>query len=100
MGVERVKIYLRRFLKKEFVFLDKFYFKDNLYLDVLDLLGRMLKMDLRERILVGDVLVYKYLEKYYDVEDEFICFLLFEFDFEDIFFIKDDFKVRIFEEIE
>ncbi|XP_068678002.1 uncharacterized protein [Montipora foliosa] len=100
MGAERVKTYLRRLPKKEPVPLDKLYPKDNLHPDALDLLGRMLKMDPRERISVGDALAHKYLEKYHDVEDEPICFPPFEFDFEDIPFTKDDLKARILEEIE
>ena len=95
-----MKTYLRRLPKKEPVPLDKLYPKDNLHPDALDLLGRMLKMDPRERISVGDALAHKYLEKYHDVEDEPICFPPFEFDFEDIPFTKDDLKARILEEIE
>lgn len=100
MGVERVKIYFRRLLKKDLVLLDKFYFKDKCYVNVLDLLGKMFKLDSKERIFVGEVLVYSYLKEYYCIDDEFLCFLLFEFDFEDFFFIKDDLKVRILKEIE
>lgn len=100
MGAERVKTYLRRLPKKEPVPLDKLYPKDNLHPDALDLLGKMLKLDPKERISVCDALDHKYLEKYHDVDDEPMCFPPFEFDFEDIPFTKDDLKARILKEIE
>lgn len=100
MGAERVKTYLRRLPKKEPVPLDKLYPNNDLHPDALDLLGRMLIMDPRERISVIDALGHKYLEKYHDIDDEPLCFPPFEFDFEDIPFTKDDLKARILEEIE
>ena len=100
MGAERVKTYLRRLPKKEPVPLDKLYPNNDLHPDALDLLGRMLIMDPRERISVVDALGHKYLEKYHDIDDEPLCFPPFEFDFEDIPFTKDDLKARILEEIE
>lgn len=100
MGAERVKTYLQRLPKKEPVPLDKLYPKDKLHPDALDLLGKMLKLDPKERISVGEALAHKYLEKYHDVDDEPLCFPPFEFDFEDIPFTKDDLKSRILKEIE
>ena len=100
MGAERVKTYLRRLPRKEPVPLDKLYPKDNLHPDALDLLGKMLKLDPKERISVEEALGHKYLEKYHDVDDEPLCFPPFEFDFEEIPFTKDDLKGRILNEIE
>lgn len=100
MGAERVKTYLRRLPRKEPVPLDKLYPKDNLHPDAFDLLGKMLKLDPKERISVEEALAHNYLEKYHDVDDEPLCFPPFEFDFEDIPFTKDDLKARILKEIE
>ena len=100
MGAERVKTYLRRLPQKEPVSLDKLYPKDKCHSDALDLLGKMLKLDPKERVSVGEALAHKYLEKYHDADDEPLCFPPFEFDFEDIPFTKDDLKARILTEID
>ena len=100
MGAERVKTYLRRLPKKEPVPLEKLYPNDKCHSDALDLLGKMLKLDPKKRISVGEALAHKYLEKYHDIDDEPLCFPPFEFDFEDIPFTKDDLKARILKEIE
>lgn len=100
MGAERVKTYLRRLPQKQPVPLEKLYPKDMCHPDALDLLGKMLKLDPKERISVGEALSHKYLEKYHDIDDEPLCFPPFEFDFEDIPFTRDDLKARILKEIE
>ena len=100
MGAERVKTYLRRLPQKDPVPLDKLYPKDKCHPDALDLLGKMLKLDPKERISVGDALAHKYLKEYHCIDDEPLCFPPFEFDFEDLPFTKDDLKARILKEIE
>lgn len=100
MGAERVKTYLRRLPKKDPVPLDKLYPKDKCHSDALDLLGKMLKLDPKERISVGDALAHYYLKEYHCVDDEPLCFPPFEFDFEDLPFTKDDLKAKILKEIE
>jgi len=100
MGAERVKTYLRRLPKKDPVPLDKLYPKDKCHADALDLLGKMLKLDPKERISVGEALAHSYLKEYHCIDDEPLCFPPFEFDFEDLPFTKDDLKARILKEIE
>lgn len=100
MGAERVKTYLRRLPKKDPVPLDKLYPNDKCHADALDLLGKMLKLDPKERISVGEALAHSYLKEYHCIDDEPLCFPPFEFDFEDLPFTKDDLKARILKEIE
>ena len=100
MGAERVKTYLRRLPKKDPVPLDKLYPKDKCHADALDLLGKMLKLDPKERISVGEALAHSYLKEYHCIDDEPLCFPPFEFDFEDLPFTKDDLKAKILKEIE
>lgn len=100
MGAERVKTYLRRLPKKDPVPLDKLYPKDKCHANALDLLGKMLKLDPKERISVGEALAHSYLKEYHCIDDEPLCSPPFEFDFEDLPFTKDDLKARILKEIE
>ena len=100
MGAERVKTYLRGLPKKDPVPLDKLYPKDKCHADALDLLGKMLKLDPKERISVGEALAHSYLKEYHCIDDEPLCFPPFEFDFEDLPFTKDDLKAKILKEIE
>lgn len=100
MGAERVKTYLRRLPTKDPVPLEKLYHKDRCHPDALDLLGKMLRLDPKERISVGDALAHKYLKEYHCDDDEPLCFPPFEFDFEDVPFTKDDLKARILKEID
>lgn len=48
----------------------------------LSFLSKMFILDLRKRVLVIDVFSYLYFNKYYDLDDEFICVFIFNFDFE------------------
>lgn len=49
---------------------------------VLSFLSKMFILDLRKRVSVIDVFSYLYFNKYYDLDDEFICVFIFNFDFE------------------
>lgn len=48
----------------------------------LSFLSKMFILDLRKRVSVIDVFSYLYFNKYYDLDDEFICVFIFNFDFE------------------
>ena len=99
MGAERVKTYLRRLPFKEPVPLVKLYPEDKCHADAIDLLGKILKLDPKERCSVEDALSHRYLAKYHDIDDEPLCTPPFAFNFEDVPLTKDDLKVAIWTEI-
>mgnify|MGYP001795434139 CR=1 FL=1 len=97
IGAERVKVYLNRLPNKQSVPLEKLY--PNASHKTLDLLGKMLVLDPKERVSVEDALGHSFLSKYHDVDDEPACFPTFDFDFEQIPFSKEKLKEAIAQEI-
>ena len=97
MGAERVKTYLRHLPQKEPVPFEKLY--PSATSDAIDLLGKMLKLDPRERSNVEEALAHKYFVKYHDVDDEPLCYPPFNFDFEETPLSKQMLKESIVKEI-
>ena len=97
MGAERVKTYISKLPNKQAVELDKIYNKANPV--GLKLLSQMLQLDPLERITATKALEHEYLANYHDIDDEPVCFLPFDFSFDQHHVSKETLKKSICEEI-
>lgn len=70
-----------------------------MFVIVCDLVEKMLRFNLFNRIIVEEVLVYFYLVVFYDLSDELMCYFMFDFDVYFFSLIVEYVKIFIWREV-